>query len=396
MPLPIFNQTLEGKVDKRRGAEHMKQLKCLCCNKIWYVDDTELDSVNTCPFCSTLIRHRDSIGDIDTLGKALYKAISTEGLDLLMSSGKISGYLLDLIPDLKKEVRIFTKTFDDDYIALYRSAFDQNENDILVTINKLKSLFIEEEGLSEVWADMLCENCQIAISYYKGKGLPDVLSAEIGDIDFEYRDIIKEQPKINNSTLISRSSIITTGKFEKTEIKNNASWPIAHKVGRGIRYGRHKNGDPLHWKILAIDDKLTLIHYTGADFEHCFHDKNINVSWKDCTLREWFNSDFIVQHFNNNEEKYIFQANIETTGVITQDKVFCLNITEACKYKSIMKESFKPWLLRDKGKTEGCIATYEHEGPYLWGVSVNDKIGIRPAMYILTSYFAKNTKEDDI
>lgn len=150
MLLCILTQNLEGKVDKRRGVEHMKQLKCLCCNKIWYVDDTELDSVNTCPFCSTLIRHRDSIGDIDTLGKALYKAISTEGLDLLMSSGKISGYLLDLIPDLKKEVRIFTKTFDDDYIALYRSAFDQNENDILVTINKLKSLFIEEEGLSEV------------------------------------------------------------------------------------------------------------------------------------------------------------------------------------------------------------------------------------------------------
>lgn len=136
----------------------MKQLKCLRCNKIWYVDDPESDSVNTCSFCSTLIRHRDSIGNIDTLGKALYKAISIEGLDLLMSTGKISGYLLDLIPDLKK-VRIFTKTFDDDYIALYRSAFGQNENDILVTINKLKSLFIEEEGLSEVWADMLCENC---------------------------------------------------------------------------------------------------------------------------------------------------------------------------------------------------------------------------------------------
>lgn len=64
MLLRILTQNLEDKVAKRRGVEHMKQLKCLCCNKIWYVDDTELDSVNTCPFCSTLICHRDSIGDI--------------------------------------------------------------------------------------------------------------------------------------------------------------------------------------------------------------------------------------------------------------------------------------------------------------------------------------------
>lgn len=387
MPLPIFTQTLEGKVDKRRGAEHMKQLKCLCCNKIWYVDDTELDSVNTCPFCSTLIRHRDSIGDIDTLGKALYKAISTEGLDLLMSSGKISGYLLDLIPDLKKEVRIFTKTFDDDYIALYRSAFDQNENDILVTINKLKSLFIEEEGLSEVWADMLCENCQIAISYYKGKGLPDVLSAEIDDIDSEHCGIVKEEPKTNNSSLLSIPSRITTGKSEKTEIKNNAPLSIDYKVGQVIKFGRHENGDPMHWRIIEIDDRLSLLHYSGADLEQRFHDKDIDVLWKDCKLREWLNHDFIVQHFTSEEEKLIFQVNIETAGIITQDKVFCLSINEANKYKKYMKDSYKPWLLRDKGKENGYIATYEHDGPYLWGVGANNKRGIRPALYISKRYF---------
>ena len=51
-------------------------------------------------------------------------------------------------------------------------------------------------------------------------------------------------------------------------------------------------------------------------------------------------------------------------------------------YKKYMKDSYKPWLLRDKGKENGCIATYEHDGPYLWGVGANDKRGIRPALYI--------------
>ena len=45
------------------------------------------------------------------------------------------------------------------------------------------------------------------------------------------------------------------------------------------------------------------------------------------------------------------------------------------------------WLLRDKGKENGYIATYEHDGPYLWGVGANDKRGIRPALYISKRYF---------
>lgn len=85
----------------------------------------------------------------------------------------------------------------------------------------------------------------------------------------------------------------------------------------------------------------------------------------------------------------IVEANIDTAGIITQDKVFCLNINEAVKYKQYMKDSHWSWLLRDKGKENGYIATYEHDGPYLWGVYASYEIGIRPAIYISTSYFTK-------
>lgn len=64
-----------------------------------------------------------------------------------------------------------------------------------------------------------------------------------------------------------------------------------------------------------------------------------------------------------------------------------MSINEVNKYKKNMKESFRPWLLRDKGIKESCVATYEHDGPYLRGVFVDEKTGIRPAMYILTKYF---------
>lgn len=364
----------------------MKQLKCLKCSKIWYVDDAELNSVNTCPFCSSQIRCKGTIGNIDTLGKAIYQAISTGGLDLLSSSERISGYLLDLLPDQKKEIRIFTKTFDDDYLSMYRNAFEQTENDIEVTMNKLKSVFIDEEGLSDIWANMLCENCQMAIAYYQGQGIPDILSVEIEEIDLQSPQFIKAS---NDAGVQKTSPIIIARSMAKTEISDSANWSVSYQVGSEIKLGHHENGDPMYWRILAIDNNLALLHYTGSDLKQQFHDKNIDIPWKDCKLREWLNHDFIRQYFSSDEEKLIVEANIDTAGVLTQDKVFCLSINEATKYKQYMKVSYWPWLLRDKGKENGYAATYEHDGPYLWGVYTSYEINIKPAMYISTSYFIK-------
>lgn len=187
----------------------MKQLKCLKCSKIRYVDDAELNSVNTCPFCSSQIRCKGTFGNIDTLGKEIYQAISTGGFDLLTSSERISGYLMDLLPDQRKEIRIFTKTFNDD-------AGHQNTSPII----------------------------------------------------------------------IKRS-------MAKTEISGSANGSISYRVGRGMKFGHHENGDSMHWRILAIDDNLALLHYTGSDLKQQFHDKDIDISWKDCKLREWLNRDFI-------------------------------------------------------------------------------------------------------
>lgn len=364
----------------------MKQLKCLKCSKIWYVDDMELNSVNTCPFCASQIRCKGTIGNIDTLGKAIYQAISTGGLDLLTSSERISGYLMDLLPDKRKEIRIFTKTFDEDYLSMYRNAFEQTENDIEVTMKKLRSVFIEEEGLSDTWANMLCENCQMAIAYYQGQGIPDILSAEIWDVDMQSPKFIKAS---NETKAKETSPIIMTKPLIKTEISNSADYSVRHRVGRGMKFGHHENGNPMHWRILAIDNNLALLHYTGSDLMRRFHDKNVDIPWRDCNLREWHNHDFIRQYFSNDEENLIVEANIDTAGVLTQDKVFCLSINEVVKYKQYMEDSYRPWLLRDKGKQNGFIATYEHDGPYLWGVYASYEINIKPAMYISTNYFTK-------
>lgn len=364
----------------------MKQLKCLKCSKIWYVDDTELNSVNTCPFCSSQIRCKGTIGNIDTLGKAIYQAISTGGLDLLTSSERISGYLLDLLPDQKKEIRIFTKTFDDDYLSMYRNAFDQPENDIEVTMNKLRSVFIEEEGLSDTWANMLCKNCQTAISYYQGQGFPNILSCQIQDVT---KELNNKTQKFNNRPVSKSKEDNSTEELVRKVNKPSCRY----KVGDEIEFG-HDENKPMQWLILRINNGVALIHYSGKTIKQKFHEKSMyikyDVPWKDCSLREWLNHDFISKHFTKKEVDLIRQVDVKTADVVTTDRVFCLSIEETNKYKRDF-DNFdeEPWLLRDKGIGNGNIATYAHGEEHLQSKNASCCTSIRPAMYISTSYFTK-------
>lgn len=163
----------------------MKQIICKKCMKKWYVDNGEENLVMTCPFCSASAREEQSITEVDTLAKAIFKAVYEHGTEMLTSLGRISGYLFDMVPDLKKEIRIFSKAFNNDYIALFREAFDLDIDSVKLIMKKFRRFFIEEEGLSDYWADLLCENCFQAIIYFKGKGLPEKLFIEVSEIDGE-------------------------------------------------------------------------------------------------------------------------------------------------------------------------------------------------------------------
>ena len=157
-------------------------------------------------------------------------------------------------------------------------------------------------------------------------------------------------------------------------------------VGDIIKFGRHEDGSAMQWKILAIDAQFVLLHYAVADTKQCFHNKQVDVSWGKCQLRTWLNRDFIWQHFSTEEEKTLVQTEIATAGETTQDRIFCLSVIEAEEYKEFMKSSYQPWWLRDKGREQGTVVTYEHKKPYESGVPVTREMFIRPAMYILRNH----------
>lgn len=360
----------------------MKQFKCNSCNKIWFVDNEDEHSVMTCPFCGFIVRQTGVIKNINTLGKAIYTAISDRGLDILSTNGKISGYLLDIAPEMKKEIRIFSRVFDNNSLSLYRNAFEEDISSIDGIINQLKRLFIEEEGLSESWADLICENCQKAILYFRGEDLPEIISAEITDCS-------------KNSNIQSENGKLASVQDLRSE---QQLYVATLKIGDSVRFGRIDGNDssPMFWSILDSKEdengrKLFLLHYEREDIEHNFHVNNKVTDWSRCYLREWLNHDFYISNFNDLERAIIRHSEIKTwkrgndeNGDYSEskDRLFCLSVDEARQYSPNIKATFHPWLLRDVAVQPGYICTYENGEPYKWGVYAKYTAIVRPAMYV--------------
>ena len=167
----------------------MKQVKCHACKEKWYIDNQNEKKLRVCPFCATDIREKIELKNVNTLGEALYKAISDRGIKILDDHQNMYAYLLDTIPELKREIRIFSKSFEKECLVLYKEAFNKNANELELTMQQIKYLLIEEEGLSEEWTNKICKECRQALMYYRGESPKYIILADIVDVDLKLVEI---------------------------------------------------------------------------------------------------------------------------------------------------------------------------------------------------------------
>lgn len=160
----------------------MKKIKCQLCDGAWIVEEEDLERQKVCPYCGTSVRGKVEFETYDSLDKAIYGAVTKMGDGVLQNLRQLSGFMMDTAPNLKKEIRIFSKTISDDYVIHIKTLFAQDIDEVEVTIKKLRQLFIEEEGLSDAWADMICEGLYGATMYYNGKGMTQMVNVTVEDI----------------------------------------------------------------------------------------------------------------------------------------------------------------------------------------------------------------------
>ena len=124
------------------------------------------------------------------------------------------------------------------------------------------------------------------------------------------------------------------------------------EVGSYVTFGRYpqNNGntpEPIEWLVIDNDGKSALVvSKYGLDCRP-FHHEKANISWRDCDLREWLNSDFLNLAFTADEQEEIIKSSVFTDDNpysgnkgcgLTHDKIFCLSIEEVYKYFGNVKK----------------------------------------------------------
>lgn len=125
------------------------------------------------------------------------------------------------------------------------------------------------------------------------------------------------------------------------------SVPLYH-VGDSITFGMYEqdndidNGkEDIEWIILDINDNQALLISRYALDAHAYHENFDEITWRDCEIRAWLNSDFYNEAFSDEERTRIIETAVETPdnptystdgGMDTVDSVFLLSIDEADIY----------------------------------------------------------------
>jgi len=219
----------------------MKKLKCKSCSKVWYIDDRELNNQKGCPFCLSEIAKEIKFDTMDTPAKVVYDAINRYGIDILKNPNKLLGYIMDISPNLKREMKLLSRVLED-YNKEIWELFHTDISNIESFLKDIKIRLIDYDEMSERGANMICDNLSSAVMFYNGKDLPVVMSVEVSDVSA----FSEEKPTVSeskNKITYSKADIIDSGKCG-----DNAEWKILKNNvlimdGKGAIYNYKYNND---------------------------------------------------------------------------------------------------------------------------------------------------------
>lgn len=196
----------------------------------------------------------------------------------------------------------------------------------------------------------------------------------------DVNDLIEEQKfevehqKIKNARV---GDIITLGECndDMLEVNGPIEWIVLQKEDGKLN---KKNGRML----LVSKEILTHKPYNTNESE---------TTWEKSALREWLNTTFCQNVFDEKEYKWIRESVIEnndnpiyktSAGANTKDKVFLLSNDEV---KMLLHSNMSSdwWWIRTPGEQENYAARVSRAGD-IWqsGVIVTENGGVRPAMWV--------------
>lgn len=140
----------------------MFKFVCEECANEWHIEDHKKALVQVCPFCLFPVPAEEEI-IVDSFEKAILKTIKDLGVDCLKERSRFIGYLLDTSPDYKKEIKILSNACDSGVLHAFYGTKDQDRGAAVKVFTQVQLHMIEEEGIAEQWAKVICDSLLNAI-----------------------------------------------------------------------------------------------------------------------------------------------------------------------------------------------------------------------------------------
>ena len=175
---------------------------------------------------------------------------------------------------------------------------------------------------------------------------------------------------------------------------------------------RHSGNERLCLVLQKENNKILVISDKALDYQR-YNETYENITWEQCSLREWLNDSFLYTAFSKEERALIQSTTVSADknpqystdpGNATTDKVFLLSINEAEKYFSgeqarkctttayviaIAQSEYDNkyvswWWLRSPGDKQKNAACVDYAGSIDYSsLSVSGNVGcVRPALWI--------------
>lgn len=180
---------------------------------------------------------------------------------------------------------------------------------------------------------------------------------------------------------------------------------------------------PIKWRVLSVDGNNAFVIADKAIDCQKYNDEEDDITWEDCTLRDWLNDSFLKSAFTTDEQSAISNTTVINKnntkydtegGNDTEDKIYLLSekevtkkwygfndeydfdsetrhckatqyaISRNCYYSKDDYDGNCYWWLRSPGSIQSdatCVG-YTGWGYYGGNYVSNDQTGIRPVMNI--------------
>lgn len=192
----------------------------------------------------------------------------------------------------------------------------------------------------------------------------------------------------------------TEGESKKPDIRVNDIVVFGAYEQDGII----QNGaEGIEWLVLDVQDNYALLLSRYALDSQKYHKVTAQVSWNNCSLREWLNNDFMNTAFTKSQQEVILKAGLDNGASV--DRIFLLDSKEVNRYVTdwtalicaptsyaVSRGAGKnqpddsrdavSWWLRslDEGGSQAyCVSFKGEQYTYMVG---NDFMSVRPAMCI--------------